>query len=77
MATKYYVSVWNGESWEGIALFSDKCDIDAMIMFCTHQFELGNSITTPAENIAITDIDTGEVLWDWIGDSQDDLDWPD
>ena len=73
--TKYSCDIHTDNGWESIALFSDACALDAMEQFCTFQFELGNSLTTPADNIAIIDLDTGEVVWDWIGDSQDDLDY--
>ena len=69
--TKYSVSVFDGRSWDGVALFSDKADFDAMVDFCIRQFENG----TPAENIAITDLETGEVLWDYSHDFEPE--WPD
>lgn len=72
--TKYSVDLYRNGDWESIALFANTCTLDAMTQFCIHQFELGNSLETPAENIAIIDMDTGEVMWDWIGDSHDDLD---
>ena len=64
--TKYSVSIWNNETWESIALFSDAADFDAMVDFCMRQFENGNSLSTPAENIAITDLTTGEIVWNWL-----------
>ena len=74
--TKYSVSIFNGQSWDGVALFADKADFDAMVDFCLRQFENGNSITTPAENIAITDLETGEVLWDYCHDFEPQDDEP-
>ena len=76
--TKYSVSVFDGKSWEGIALFADRVDFDAMVNFCVEQFQNGNSITTPAENIHIADLETGEILWDWRQDfdpRNDPADW--
>lgn len=69
--TKYSVDIFTGNTTESIALFSNACDLDAMIAFCRQQFELGNSLTTPADNIAIIDLTTGEVMWEWASD--DDL----
>ena len=63
--TKYAVDIFRNRNWETIALFSDEVCLDAMIAFAGEQFNNGNSLTTPAENIAITDMTTGELLWDW------------
>ena len=62
MATRYSVSVINGWSSEGIALFADTADLDAMIDFCVKQFISHNS---PIENITIVDLETGELLWNY------------
>lgn len=64
--TKYSVSIWNNNEWESIALFSDIADFDAMVDFCMRQFENGNSLSAPADNIAITDLTTGEIVWNWL-----------
>ena len=74
--TKYSVSIWNAEKWESIALFADTVDFDAMVDFCVRQFENGNSLSTPAENIAITDLTTNEVVWDWEHDYHEEY-YPD
>ena len=63
--TKFAVDVYYNEHWESIALFADTASLDAMIAFAETQFENGNSLTTPGENICIVDTTTGEVLWDW------------
>lgn len=73
--TKYSVSIWNDEHWKSIALFDDTCSIGAMIDFCVAQFMCGNSLDTPAENIAITDMETGEVVWDWESDQSESEDY--
>lgn len=69
--TKYSVSVFVDNSWEGIALFADSVAFDAMIDFCVRQYEN----TASADNIAITDLETGEVLWDYAHDFEPE--WPD
>lgn len=63
--TKYSVAVFHDGERTGIALFADSVNFHAIVAFCYEQFECGNSLTTPGENIAITDLDTGEILWDW------------
>ena len=63
--TKYSVSVLHDGERTGIALFADSVNFHAIVAFCYEQFECGNSLTTPGENIVITDLDTSEILWDW------------
>ena len=63
--TRYAVEIFRNGNWDSIALFSDEVSLDAMVAFSGEQFNNGNSLTTPAENIAIVDITTGELLWDW------------
>lgn len=63
--TKYSVAVFHDGEQTGIALFADSVNFHAIVAFCYEQFECGNSLTTPGENIAITDLDTGEILWNW------------
>lgn len=71
--TKYCVNVYQNENWESIALFSDKVSLDAMIEFAIVQFENGNSLLTPGANIAVIDLDTGEVLWNWLDAENEDF----
>jgi hypothetical protein len=71
--TKYSCDIHTAEGWEGIALFSDKASIPAMICFADQQFDLGNSIDSPADNIRIVDMETGELIFDW----EDEHYWPD
>ena len=77
--TKYSVSVLHDGEWTGIALFADSVNFHAIVAFCYEQFECGNSLTTPGENIAITDLDTGEILWNWqdAQNGADDEEWLD
>ena len=63
------VSVHTLGDWESIATFSDKVNFDYVVEFAAHQFEMGNSLTTPGDNIAITDAGTGAILWDWQSES--------
>lgn len=63
--TKYSIDVFDGNKWKPVALMADTADFEAMTDFCVRQFDNGNSMTTPAENIAIIEIETGEVLWDY------------
>ena len=72
MATKYSVNVFANNSWEGIALFNDKVSLNAMIEFCVTQFQNGNSLTIPADDITIVDMDTGEMMWTWSTDYVED-----
>lgn len=74
MTNKYSVDVFFIDEWRTIAMFDSDCDLDNVIAFANAQFNLGNSLTTPAENIAVIDLTTGEILWDWI-DDQDEVDW--
>lgn len=73
MMTKYSVSAYTKDGWEGVALFSDKADFNAMVEFCIEQFQNANS-TLPCEHIAITDIETGEILWDINHDYEEGID---
>ena len=72
--TKYSVSVLHEGERTGIALFADSVNFHAIVAFCYEQFECGNSLTTPGENIAITDLDTGEILWNWKDAQNGDYD---
>ena len=72
--TKYSVNILNDGNWESLALFAHNCDFDAMIDFCNRQFDCGNSLYTPAEDICIVDMDTGEIAWLW---SDDHPEWDD
>ena len=62
---KYEIDIHYNGFWETIAHFSEKVSIEIIIAFAVAQFENGNSLTTPADNIAVVDENTGEVLWDW------------
>lgn len=62
--TKYSCDIHTANGWESIALFSDTCTLDAMQAFAWEQFECGNSLSAPYDSIVITDMDTGEILWD-------------
>jgi len=75
--TKYSVNILADGDWTGIALFADTCDLQAMIDFCNSQFDCGNSLTTPADDICVLDMDTGEIMWQWSDDHPDinDDDW--
>ena len=75
MSTRYACEIEskNG-TWEGIALFADTCDLDSMVMFAEDQFNYGNSITTPATDIRICDMETGEIVWQWSESDEDDYD---
>ena len=76
--TRYSVDVYAKESWESIALFSDAVCFSAMVDFCVSQFANGNSLTLPAKDIAIIDLSTGEVIWDWGDECQTDSEpWDD
>lgn len=78
MSTRYSVSIYRDGEEESIALFSDKASISAMIMFADSQFDCGNSLTCPADNIRIIDMETGEVIFDWQDEhSWDEPDWID
>lgn len=63
--TKYAVSIHTGSGWQPLALFSDVVSESAMIAFAEAQFELGNSVVTPGDNIEIVNIETGEQIWSW------------
>ena len=65
MSTRYSVKILVNGNWEGIALFSDKASLSAMEMFADQQFDMGNNLTCPADNICILDMETGEVIFDW------------
>lgn len=64
----YSVAIFANDVWETVAFFQDKAKFDAIIAFCVNQFESSSS----AENIAIIDTDTGEVLWNWCDDWDND-----
>lgn len=68
--TRYAVDIFRNGNWDSIALFSDEVSLDAMVAFSGEQFNNGNSLTTPAENIAVIDMMTGELLWDWESGTQ-------
>lgn len=74
--TKYRISIVNGQSEECIALLTDKVNIDAMVDFCVAQFQNGNSIDAPADNIVITDYITQDILWDYNHDFERPYDEP-
>lgn len=65
--TKYSVSVLLWDEWEGFALFSDKVSIEDIVQFCIKEFEHNNQIIL-GDNIVITDMETGEILWDYNSD---------
>ena len=76
--TKYSVDIYTNGNWESIALFSDKAFLPAIEEFCLAQFENGNSLSAPADNIRIILLNTAEVLWDWETYHEDeayDDDW--
>lgn len=75
--TKYSVDVFVNGNWETIGLFSDNVSLSAMTAFAMEQFQNGNSVDCPAEDIAVIDMDTGEVLWDWDEDCWETVDIPD
>lgn len=56
--TKYNVAILTAEGWENIALFSSDVAIDSIITFC-------DALVLPYEfsGVAITDLDTGKILW--------------
>ena len=68
--TRYAVDIFRNGNWDSIALFSDEVSLDAMVAFSGEQFNNGNSLATPAENIAVIDMMTGELLWDWESGTQ-------
>ena len=68
--TRYAVDIFYNNEWNPIALFSDEVSLDAMVAFAGEQFNNGNSLTTPADNIRIIDMTTGEILWDWESGTQ-------
>ena len=73
MSTRYSVEiVANGKS-ESIALFSDKASLSAMIAFADQQYDCGNSLTCPCDDICIVDMETGEIVFDW----NDEHSWDD
>lgn len=65
--TKYSVSVLLWDEWEGFALFSDKVSLESIVQFCIKEFEHNDRIIL-GDNIAITDMETGEILWDYNSD---------
>ena len=69
--TKYCVDVHNDQGWTSIALFSDSVSLESMITFAQEQFSNGNSLTTPGDDIAVIDMTTGEILWNWLDDTND------
>lgn len=75
--TKYSVSVLHNGEWNGVALFADTMNFHAIVTFCYEQFECGNSLTTPGEDMTIVDLGTGEVLWSWQAaqDGEYDEEW--
>ena len=77
--TKYSVSVLNNGEWNGVAMFADTINFHAIVAFCYEQFECGKSATTPGEDMVITDLETGEIVWSW-SEAQDgayDEEWLD
>ena len=68
--TRYAVDIFYNNEWNPIALFSDEVSIEAMVAFAGEQFNSGNSLTTPANNIRIIDLMTGEMIWDWESGAQ-------
>lgn len=61
--TKYSVSTLHNGEWTSIALFADNVSFEAMETFCLCHFDCGNALINPADDIAITDLTTGEVIW--------------
>lgn len=61
MATKYSINVLDSETqnWIGIALFSDIVETPAIIDVCRCIWDC----TTGADDLALIDLDTGEILW--------------
>ena len=68
--TRYAIDIFYNNEWNPIALFSDKVSIEAMVAFAGEQLNNGNSLTTPANNIRIIDLMTGEMIWDWESGAQ-------
>ena len=71
--TRYSVEILVNGEWEGLALFSDKADIHAMEIFCNEQFEIGNNFSAPCDNIRCLDMETGELIFDYL----DEHNWDD
>lgn len=65
MSTRYSVDVFYNGEWNPIAIFSNEASPVAIEAFCLEQFDNGNSLLAPAENIRAVDLDTGEVIFDW------------
>lgn len=63
--TKYAINIFSDNGKQPIALFSDSATEDAMIAFAEAQFEMGNSLVTPGNNIEIKDLTTGQQIWSW------------
>lgn len=71
--TKYSVSVYANGEWESIALFSDKVSVGTMVDFClSHADVMEYTQDYAISDIALTDMTTGEVLWNLADDDRDD-----
>ena len=69
--TKYSVDIWTEEGgWETVGLFSHKASKQGMMSFAKEQL----CHTSKAEDVAIVDMDTGEVLWNWTIVDESDAD---
>ena len=72
MATKYSINTYNDGEWTGVALFADT--IDARIIIDT---AVSIYATDDYADVAVIDMDTGEVLWNGVDAEEydDDPDW--
>lgn len=67
--TKYSIDKYSEKTgWESLALMSDAVPISAMADFCR---ELSTDPTIGGDDFAVTDVDTGEVVWCLSDDEPD------
>ena len=71
---KYNVMVFRCGDWETIAEFDERVELDSIQNFCVSQFDCGNSLALPCEDIVIVNALTGEILWDYEYDFDSDDD---
>lgn len=70
--TKYSIDIYKNHDWTSIALCSDIVPLNAMVSMA---LALGSDPAVGADDVAIYDMDTGEILWGLS--SAEDYNYPD
>ena len=69
--TTYTINVLKNDNWEFFALVGTDAPMDAIKAFCDRVYE----VETLADDVAIVDSETGEILWNRGPFEDEPIDW--